>query len=190
MIKKIVLTLITLLTLVGCSYKAPENTENITSSENSELSLEDIRSAMNSNQLKDGTVEEILAEIEGEEAEAHVIGTDEIDVDLTVLSSTLVASQVYDMLSYPEAYTGDVVKMAGQFTYFLDINTNKKYYSCLVADAAECCETGIEFTWEAFDDPANLPEDLSNIEVIGALRTYQDGNFKYVTIDATSVEIK
>ncbi len=194
--KKITLILIMVLTLTGCSSKDSESIKNF---EGSKLSLEDIEISMNSDLIKEGSIEDIIAEIE---ADAHEkserekdkvaeteVEKEEIDIDLTVLSSTLVASQVYDMLSYPEAYEGDLVKMAGQFTYFLDETTNKKYYSCLIKDAEDCCQTGIEFRWQAFDDTGELPVDLANIEVIGIFTTYEENGFEYVTLEATSVVI-
>ena len=38
----------------------------------------------------------------------------EIDVDLTKLSSSMVYSEVYNMMNEPEPYEGKMVKMQGQ----------------------------------------------------------------------------
>ena len=37
-----------------------------------------------------------------------------VDLDLTVLSSTMVYSEVYNMMNEPEPYEGKMVKMQGQ----------------------------------------------------------------------------
>ena len=52
----------------------------------------------------------------GTEAAASASGADGVDIDLTALSSTMVYSQVYDMLYFsPESYRGKTVKMRGSF---------------------------------------------------------------------------
>ena len=43
--------------------------------------------------------------------------TDGVDVDLTRLSSTMVYSEVYNMMYAPDDYIGKTIKMTGQFVY-------------------------------------------------------------------------
>ena len=45
-------------------------------------------------------------------------GTDGVDVDLTRLSSTMVYSEVYNMMYTPGDYIGKTIKMTGQFVYY------------------------------------------------------------------------
>ena len=45
------------------------------------------------------------------------------DVDLTTLSSTMVYSEVYNMMTAPSDYIGKNVKMKGNFSYYQDPNT-------------------------------------------------------------------
>ncbi len=171
------LTLVFALTSCGEDSGTFESNESGTE----ELSLEDIQNAMNKKNEKTAEKKDEVDPILG--------SPDDIDVDLTVLSSTMVLSQVYDMLSYPESYVGDIVKMDGQFTSYED-DTGRTIYACLIEDAAACCQSGFEFTWEAFEDPANIPEALTEIEVVGVFDTYSDGVFEYATLDATSVVFK
>ena len=58
-----------------------------------------------------------------------------IDVDLTVLSSTMVYSEVYNMMVSPEAYIGKTVKMEGLCAYYNDEQTGNDYYTCIIQDA-------------------------------------------------------
>ena len=44
--------------------------------------------------------------------------TDVVDVDLTRLSSTMVYSEVYNMMYTPGDYIGKTIKMTGQFVYY------------------------------------------------------------------------
>ena len=44
--------------------------------------------------------------------------TDGVDVDLTRLSSTMLYSEVYNMMNAPGDYIGKTIKMTGQFVYY------------------------------------------------------------------------
>ena len=102
-----------------------------------------------------GTVNDSAAE-----DKSTASGTEGIDVDLTVLSSTMVYSQVYEMVYFPENYVGQTVKMEGIYTHYHDDTTGKDYYACFIQDATACCAQGIEF--ELTDDyvyPDDYPEE-------------------------------
>ena len=61
------------------------------------------------------------------------------DIDLTALSSTMVYSEVYNMMTAPSDYIGKNVKMKGAFSYYQDPNTGNEYYACIIQDATACC---------------------------------------------------
>lgn len=82
----------------------------------------------------------------------------EVDVDLTVLSATMVYSEVYNMMVTPEDYIGKTVKMSGLCGTFHDDVQNKTFYACIAQDATACCAQGIEF--ELTGD-AKYPEEGS-----------------------------
>lgn len=113
---------------------------------------------------------------------AFTNGENGIDIDLTVLSSTMVYSMVYCMLTAPDEYTGMVVKMRGLSSSFHDEDNDIWYYACVVQDATACCQQGIEY--ELTDDyacPDDYPVDGQDICVIGTFDTYLDnGNTYYV----------
>ncbi len=54
-----------------------------------------------------------------------------VDIDLTKLSSTMVYSEVANMLTTPDDYTGKSVRMNGTFTFMEGQNRN--YYACIAA---------------------------------------------------------
>ena len=68
-------------------------------------------------------------------ASESVQSADGIDVDLTKLSSTMVYSEVYNMLYTPDDYIGKMVKMKGAFAYYEDPETKEQYFACIIADA-------------------------------------------------------
>ncbi len=73
-----------------------------------------------------------------------------IDVDLTALSATMVYSEVYNMMYYPENYVGKTVKMKGIYIVYHDEDSDKYYHGCVISDVTACCSQGIEF--ELTDD--------------------------------------
>jgi hypothetical protein len=109
--------------------------------------------------------------------------TDGIDIDLTTLSATVVYSEVYDMMFYPENYVGKTVKMDGMFTYYYDEANDKYYFACIIMDATACCSQGIEFEpSEEFTYPDDFPEDGGDICVVGVFDTYEEDGFTYCTL--------
>jgi len=109
-----------------------------------------------------------------------------IDVDLTTLSSTMVYSEVYNMMTTPDDYMGKTVKMDGTFSVYEDENTGKTYFACLVSDATACCSQGIEFcTKEELKYPEDYPEVGAYIKVTGTFDKYdEDGTTYCQLIDA------
>ncbi len=110
-------------------------------------------------------------------------GTDGVDVDLTVLSSTMVYSEVYDMMYYPENYIGKSVKMKGMYAGYHDESTDKYYHACIIQDATACCAQGIEF--EPIDDykyPDDYPAEGQEVCVTGVFDTYEEGENTYCTL--------
>ena len=115
---------------------------------------------------------------------------DGIDVDLTKLSSTMVYSEVYNMMVSPDNYTGKTVKMNGAFAYYEDPETKKQYFACIIADATACCSQGLEFILTGEHTyPNDYPELNSEITVTGTFETYEENGFKYCRLtDAAIVE--
>ncbi len=108
---------------------------------------------------------------------------DDVDVDLTALSSTMVYSEVYNMMVSPEQYIGKTVKMDGLFAYYHDESTGNYYFACIIQDATACCAQGIEFVLtEDYVYPDDYPEVDEEICVVGVFDTYQDGDYTYCTL--------
>ena len=106
-----------------------------------------------------------------------------IDVDLTKLSATMVYSEVYNMVSEPDAYIGKVVRMAGTAasTYY-DV-TDRTYHAIIIADATACCAQGIEYE---LPEGLSYPADDTEATVTGVFSTYDEFGRTYVYLeDAT-----
>lgn len=105
------------------------------------------------------------------------------EVDLTVLSSIMVYSEIWNMMKAPENYIGKTIKMQGQFVCAGEQEEGKRYFGCLVTDAAQCCSQGLEFVL-AGDHvyPDDYPALNSRITVTGTFETYQVKGIEYCRI--------
>lgn len=111
------------------------------------------------------------------------VSSDGIDVDLTALSSTMVYSEVSNMMTSPEKYIGKTVKMKGPFSLYHDEDSGKYYFACIIQDATACCAQGIEFVLtEDYTYPDDYPDVNEEICVIGVFDTYQEDGYTYCTL--------
>lgn len=102
----------------------------------------------------------------------------DVDVDLTSMSSTMVYSEVYNMVTAPENYMGKKVLMKGNFGVYEGDGRN--YYACIIADATACCSQGIEFVLSGnYKYPQDYPEMGTEISVVGTFDTYYEGSQIY-----------
>lgn len=100
-----------------------------------------------------------------------------VDLDLTQLSSTLVYSEVYNMLITPDDYKGKNIKMKGLFNQYTDEQTGKTYNAVIIPDATACCQQGLEF--ELSDKTNPNFEQGAEITVVGTFDTYSEGELLY-----------
>lgn len=107
-----------------------------------------------------------------------------IDVDLTKLSSTMVYSEVFNMLTTPEDYVGKTVKMTGGYSSFLDESTGAVYRVCMIADASACCAQGMEFVLQ---EGMAYPEMESDITVVGTFQVYDENGTTYCHLVDASI---
>ena len=98
----------------------------------------------------------------------------EPDVDLTTLSSTMVYSEIYNMMYEPDRYVGKRIKMNGQFAAYGNPNTGAVYTACLIMDATACCSLVLagEHSY-----PAGYPELGTEITVVGTFQTYEENGY-------------
>lgn len=109
-----------------------------------------------------------------------------VDVDLTTLSSTMVYSEVYNIMSNPESYRGKSIKVDGLMFVDYDPELNSDYYAVIIEDATACCQQGIEFVCEHME---SLPADGTKIEVTGEFGSYDaPGGGCYYCIYCDSVK--
>ncbi|MBQ9392656.1 MAG: hypothetical protein IJU18_01520 [Oscillospiraceae bacterium] len=114
--------------------------------------------------------------------------TKDVDVDLTALSSTMVYSEVYNMIADPDAYVGKRIKMSGMLDVYEGVANT--YFSCVVADATACCAQGLEFVLkENYVYPDDYPAVGEDVTVVGTFTLLHEGQYAYIQIaDADLVQ--
>ena len=121
-----------------------------------------------------------------EEPEQTQTSADGVDVDLTVLSSTMVYSEVYNMLyNDPAHYLGKSIKARGEFSIYQLVTDGVLQsapvsYACIISDAAACCAEGMEFVLEGdYTYPDDYPELGAEITVIGEFQSYEENGMTW-----------
>lgn len=106
-----------------------------------------------------------------------------VDVDLTALSSTMVYSQVYNMMFYPENFIGKTIRMEGIYTEYFDQATGKRYLACFIMDATQCCSQGVEFELTSdYSYPDDYPTEGDTVVVQGVFDVYEEEGAEYCTL--------
>ena len=108
-------------------------------------------------------------------------------IDLTELSSTMVYSEVYNMMMVPEEYIGKTVIMKGQFDSYEDENSKIRYFSCIITDATECCSQGLEFVLAGNHSyPNDYPAEGDEIIVKGVFQVKNEDGYNYICLENAS----
>ena len=174
--KKLFCVLLTILTIVSLAACGSEKDKATTDKQTSNSSV-----SQNQTTEKESESVPIISK--------PTQNADGIDVDLTKLSSTMVYSEVYNMMVSPDSYIGKTVKMNGQFSYYEDPETKAQYFACIIADATACCSQGLEFVLAGNHIyPKDYPELGSEITVIGTFNIYTENGYQYCgLVNATMV---
>lgn len=110
-------------------------------------------------------------------------------LDLTKLSSTMVYSEVYNMMTTPQDYVGKTVTMRGQFAIYQGETPDKVYYAVIIPDATACCSQGLEFVLAGEDTyPEGYPEEGQELTVTGEFQTYEEEGQTYCHLVEASME--
>ncbi len=112
-----------------------------------------------------------------------------VDVDLSVLSANMVYAQVYSMVTAPNDYLGQVMRVKGIYNKIFDESTQQYYDVILITDALACCSQGLEFRLTAdYTYPDDYPEQGTEVTIVGTFGTYVEGSYLYLVIDNSILE--
>jgi hypothetical protein len=104
------------------------------------------------------------------------------DVDLTVLSSTMVYAEVLNMMTNPDDYIGKTIKVSG--LYAVSLYLGEYYHFVLVEGVDACCPEGLMFILNGDHSfPDDYPEEMTQIEFAGVFGSYEGFDFPYYYLD-------
>ncbi|MCR4819050.1 MAG: hypothetical protein K5841_08860 [Fretibacterium sp.] len=103
-------------------------------------------------------------------------GTAGVDLDLTKFNGMMAYTGLFNVFTDPDAYTGKVIKLKGQFDCAEDEETGKRYYCVVLMDAAACCAIGLDFVLkDNYEYPKDYPQVGAIITVAGRFEMYREG---------------
>ena len=115
---------------------------------------------------------------------------EDVDVDLTVMSSTMIFAEVQNMMMSPDQFLGKTVRMKGPYTPLFYEVTETFYHYIIIPDATACCEQGIEFIWTGDHSyPLDYPKEKTEIEVSGVFSSYEELEITYYYIETDDIKI-
>lgn len=118
------------------------------------------------------------------------IHKDEKVVDLRNLNGNILFAEIYNMMLYPQDYEGKTIKVVGQYYGEPDPVTDNFYHFVFIADAAACCQQGLEFVAKTgFQTVEDTPPLDEIIEVSGVWNKYQDGENTYYRLNDAEVKV-
>ena len=96
------------------------------------------------------------------------VSANNVDLDLTRMSSTMVYSMVFQMVTEPKKFVGKKIKMKGVFSSYQDEETGRRFFGCVIKDALACCSQGLAFeTAKVRRYPNDYPDEGTPITIIG-----------------------
>ena len=84
------------------------------------------------------------------------------------MSSTMVYSMVFKMVTEPTKFVGKRIKMKGVFSSYQDEETGRRFFGCVIKDALACCSQGLAFeTATPRKYPKEYPSEGTSITIVG-----------------------
>lgn len=113
----------------------------------------------------------------------------DVDMDLSLLSSTMTYAEVFNMRTEPDEYVGKTVRLCGRFTANSNKDRTRYYKYVLVSDVTACCVQGMEFVLDGEPPyPDGYPQPDSDIVVVGTFETYEDMGMTFCRLARASIE--
>lgn len=126
------------------------------------------------------------APIFSEATDAPVSDSSAMEIDLTNMSSTMVYSYVFNIISTPDDFIGQRFRIRGIYDEQYWDQTKLTYHYIVIADATACCAQGLEFV--LIDPNAAYPKVGEEFEISGIFGTYEEEGNLYIQITADSLE--
>jgi hypothetical protein len=112
------------------------------------------------------------------------------DIDLTVLSATLVEAEYNNILSNFDNYEGKTIKASGTYYSLFFEQADRHLHYIIIVPGDECCQLGFEFIRDGeYAVPDDYPVQNAGIEIIGVLGRYEEHGSRYPYIAVKEINI-
>ncbi len=174
-------------------FTEPTTTEKVTEAYTEPVTTEMLTESTTETISTESDTEEKTTDVSSESSTTEngsASAAEGVDVDLSALSSTMVYSEVYNMMAYPEKYYGKIIRMKGSFTVLQnEQDESKLYFACFISDATACCAQGIEFLLTGEHKyPEDYPGINDPITVTGEFETYEEDGYTYCRLKNATME--
>ena len=113
-----------------------------------------------------------------------------VDIDISILSSTMMYAEIDNISTNAEKYKGQTIKMRGTYRVLSATMNDNPYTFVVVYDETQCCEAGIEFRVTGdYVFPDDYPSEDTEIEVTGIYKSHDDFDLPYYYIETDKIEI-
>jgi len=127
-------------------------------------------------------------EVAGDET---AIERDDVDVDLTGLSQTIVQAEFQNILSNTDNYIGKTIRASGTYYTLFSDKTGNHYHYIIIVQGDECCQLGFEFKRDGdYAVPDDYPKKNAVIEVTGILKRYEELGNSYLYLAVKDITVK
>ncbi len=127
--------------------------------------------------------------IEPVKTSTEIYNDSDVQLDLSLMSGTVVYSMLSNIMYEPDKYIGQVIRLAGYYSVWEDPETGMIYHSCVIPDATACCAQGMEFVWAGeHTNPDDYPELGTDMIVTGKLESYMEGEYMYLHLVNADVQ--
>lgn len=134
-------------------------------------------------QKQEKTDTDMTAVIVEEQETVTPVSLEEVDVDMTEMSSILAFATVNEIAENVDAYVGQTIRIKGIYNRYYNPRNDFYYFVCTVVDNTACCSQGLEFILdESYVFPDDYPEVNEEITVTGTIGSYTEGNYKFCNI--------
>lgn len=172
---KIILTVLMITLITGCSSKSDEKSlSETTITSQQEDYIKDIAKDM-------GVTEETT------EFTPLAPSSDIADYDLTTLDIDTAYTETINMSNNPYFYEGKTIRLKGTYDTQYSADTDTNYHFIMVNDS-DGCIGGLEFILANTSDTSNeYPQIDTPIEIIGTYESYEENGSPYFYINTDKI---
>jgi len=103
-----------------------------------------------------------------------------VDVDLTVLSTTLLSAEMNNIYSNGDDFVGKKIRVQGTYDYMAYEGLDVQYHYILTQQGDACCQEGFEIIRNGdYVFPDDYPKLGTTIEVDGVFGIYKEDEYLY-----------